>query len=112
MKLPSATTQQGTASRLVGFTLTGVCIGIAAATVREIAKRAWVTVLTGRGEGTRYLIDTVQPYAEVLLEYRPGGLILASYVYGKKLTSQERSGQKSVLARLSDFGAPQREAAL
>lgn len=53
-------TQQGTASRLVGFAVTGICIGIAAAMAREIAKRAWVTVLTGRGEGTRYLIDKPQ----------------------------------------------------
>jgi RHS repeat-associated protein len=41
-------------------------------------------------EETRYLIDTVQPYAQVLLEYRPGGLIVASYVYGNSLISQKR----------------------
>jgi len=41
---------------------------------------------------TRFLIDTVQPYAQVLLEYRPSGLIVASYVYGNALISQNRSG--------------------
>jgi len=44
------------------------------------------------GEETRYLIDTVQPYAQVLLEYRPSGLIVASYVYGNALISQNRGG--------------------
>jgi RHS repeat-associated protein len=47
---------------------------------------------TSNGVETRYLIDTVQPYPEVLLEYRPGGLIVASYVYGDQLLEQTRSG--------------------
>ena len=34
------------------------------------------------GVETPYLIDTVQPYAEVLEEYTPGGVINVSYVYG------------------------------
>jgi RHS repeat-associated protein len=45
---------------------------------------------TTAGQQTRYLIDTVQPYAQVLLEYRPSGLIVASYVYGNSLISQKR----------------------
>ncbi len=49
-----------TASRLVGFTIMGVAIGVAIALAEEIAKRAWVTVLTGRGEGTRYLLNKPQ----------------------------------------------------
>jgi len=47
---------------------------------------------TTAGQETRYLIDTVQPYAQVLLEYRPSELIVASYVYGKALISQNRGG--------------------
>jgi RHS repeat-associated protein len=44
---------------------------------------------------TRYLIDTVQPYAQVLEEYTPGGVIQVSYVYGNDLISQNRGGSKS-----------------
>jgi RHS repeat-associated protein len=47
------------------------------------------------GKETRFLIDTVQPYAEVLMEYQPGGSIAASYVYGIRLISQDRAGVKS-----------------
>ena len=47
------------------------------------------------GEETRFLIDTLQPFAQVLLEYRPSGLIAASYVYGNRLISQSRGGVKS-----------------
>jgi RHS repeat-associated protein len=44
---------------------------------------------------TRFLIDTVQQYAQVVMEYRPGGQIIASYVYGNSMISQERSGVQS-----------------
>ncbi len=47
------------------------------------------------GAETRFLIDTVQPYAQVVLEYRPSGLVLVSYVYGNDLISQLRGGAKS-----------------
>ena len=47
------------------------------------------------GAETRYLIDTVQPYAQVLEEYTPGGVIQVSYVYGNDLISQDRGGAKS-----------------
>jgi RHS repeat-associated protein len=50
---------------------------------------------TQAGQETRYLIDTVQPYAQVLLEYRPSGLIVASYVYGNGLIEQNRGGATS-----------------
>jgi RHS repeat-associated protein len=53
-----------------------------------------VSQTTG-GVETRYLIDTVQPYAQVPLEYRPSGLIVASYVYGNALISQNRGGAVS-----------------
>src|SRR5262249_6842972 len=43
----------------------------------------------------RYLIDTVQPFAQVLEEYTPGGVIQVSYVYGNDLISQDRGGAKS-----------------
>jgi RHS repeat-associated protein len=47
------------------------------------------------GEETRFLIDTVQPYAQVLLEYRPSGLLVVSYVYGNDLIAQDRAGVRS-----------------
>jgi RHS repeat-associated protein len=50
------------------------------------------------GAETRYLIDTVQPYAEVLEEYSPGGAIQVSYVYGNELISQNRGGTTSFYA--------------
>ena len=50
------------------------------------------------GDETRYLIDTIQPYAQVLEEYTPGGVIKVSYVYGNDLISQNRAGVKSFYA--------------
>jgi RHS repeat-associated protein len=47
------------------------------------------------GEETRYLLDTVQPYAQVVMEYRPSGVITVSYVYGTGLISQDRGGSKA-----------------
>jgi RHS repeat-associated protein len=47
------------------------------------------------GDVTRYLIDTVQPYAQVLEEYTRGGVVKVSYVYGNDLISQNRGGAKS-----------------
>ena len=45
---------------------------------------------TVEGQETRFLIDPLEEFARVVLEYRPGGLIVASYVYGQELISQER----------------------
>jgi RHS repeat-associated protein len=45
---------------------------------------------------TRFLIDTVQPYAQVVLEYSPSGAINAAYVYGNSLISQLRNGILSI----------------
>lgn len=50
---------------------------------------------TVNGEETRFLIETNRPYAQVLEEYTPGGIIKVSYVYGNDLITQERSGKKS-----------------
>jgi RHS repeat-associated protein len=47
------------------------------------------------GAETRYLIDAVQPYAQVLEEYAAGGAVQAAYVYGNDLVSQERGGVQS-----------------
>ncbi len=47
------------------------------------------------GDETRYLIDQVQPFAQVLVEYKPSGLAVVSYVYGNDLISQDRGGAKS-----------------
>ena len=42
------------------------------------------------GEETRFLIDTVQPYQQVVAEYTPGGVLKVSYVHGLDLISQNR----------------------
>lgn len=47
------------------------------------------------GNETRFLIDKNRPYAQVLEEYTPGGILLASYVHGHDLISQNRSSVKS-----------------
>jgi RHS repeat-associated protein len=47
------------------------------------------------GEETRYLVDINRPFAVVLEEYAPGGTLHASYVYGLRLVSQDREGQRS-----------------
>lgn len=44
------------------------------------------------GNETRFLIDTVQKYAQVALEYKPDGTINASMVWGKHLISVTKSG--------------------
>jgi RHS repeat-associated protein len=41
-------------------------------------------------EETRFLIDTVQPYQQVVAEYTPGGVLKVSYVRGLDLISQNR----------------------
>ncbi len=47
------------------------------------------------GDETRFLVDSVHPYAQVMLEYRPGGLVVASYEHSNMLISQTRAGVKS-----------------
>ncbi len=49
------------------------------------------------GQETRFLIDTLQSYPQVVLEYRPSGLITVSYVYGTRLISQNRARRAVVL---------------
>ncbi len=43
------------------------------------------------GQETRFLVDTNHPYAQVLEEYTPGGVIKVSYIHGLDLISQTRS---------------------
>jgi RHS repeat-associated protein len=50
---------------------------------------------TVSGEETRFLVDTVQPFAQVLMEYLPSGLIKVSYVYGNDLICQDPGGARS-----------------
>jgi RHS repeat-associated protein len=50
---------------------------------------------TVNGEETRFLIDANRPYAQVLEEYTPGGIIKVSYMHGNDLISQNRGGEKS-----------------
>jgi RHS repeat-associated protein len=47
------------------------------------------------GEVTKYLIDANLPYAQVLVEYRPSGLVLVSYVHGNDLINQVHDGISS-----------------
>ena len=54
------------------------------------------------GEQTKYLIDTSQPYAQVVEEYTPGGVIKVSYVHGLDLISQNRLATDGV-ARAKSF---------
>lgn len=44
----------------------------------------------GTPEITRFLVDKNRPYAQVLEEYTPGGIIQVSYVHGRDLISQNR----------------------
>ncbi len=50
---------------------------------------------TGAADETRFLLDANRPYAQVLEEYTPGGIIKVSYVFGNDLISQNRGGAKS-----------------
>ena len=47
------------------------------------------------GQETRFLIDLVQTYPQVALEYLVGGAIKAAYVHGIRLISQARGGVQS-----------------
>ncbi|ELS31336.1 MULTISPECIES: RHS repeat-associated core domain-containing protein, partial [Pseudanabaena] len=47
------------------------------------------------GVETRYLIDENRDYAQVLEEYKPDGTVIASYVYGHDLISENRNSMKS-----------------
>jgi pSer/pThr/pTyr-binding forkhead associated (FHA) protein len=49
-------TGTGSASRFVGFTITGLAIGIAVGLIEEFRKVYWLTVLTGRKEGRSYIL--------------------------------------------------------
>jgi len=47
----------GAASRLVGDTAIGACVGAAVMLVEEAAKVAWITVVAGRNEGKQYILS-------------------------------------------------------
>lgn len=47
------------------------------------------------GVETNYLLDTTQPFAQVLEEYAADGTTLASYTYGNSIISQNRNGQEN-----------------
>src|SRR5262249_27733357 len=49
------------------------------------------------GTETRYLIDQVEPYQQVALEYRPSEVVVVSYVRGNDLVLQDRGGARSYL---------------
>lgn len=53
----STFTSSGTFGRLVGFPVTGMLIGAALAQVEDMAKRSWVTVLSGSKEGRSYILS-------------------------------------------------------
>jgi RHS repeat-associated protein len=47
------------------------------------------------GVETRYLVDEVQPYAQVLKEYSPNGAVLVEYVYGNDLIAQKQGNSRT-----------------
>ncbi len=47
------------------------------------------------GQQTRYLVDENRLVPEVVAEYAPGGSLVASYVFGPELISQNRAGQQA-----------------
>lgn len=47
------------------------------------------------GDETRFLVDRVHPNTQVLLEYKPNGLVVATYEHSSMLISQTRAGTKS-----------------
>jgi RHS repeat-associated protein len=47
------------------------------------------------GVETRYLIDEMQPYAQVLEEYSPSGAVQVEYVYGNDLIAQEQGSDRT-----------------
>jgi RHS repeat-associated protein len=80
-------------NRLVGAAVTDAT-GTKAVTYRYDADGIRVAAVVA-GDETRYLIDQVQPFAQVLLEYKPSGLAVVSYVYGNDLIAQDRGGVKA-----------------
>jgi fibro-slime domain-containing protein/RHS repeat-associated protein len=50
---------------------------------------------TVNGVETRYLIDEMQPYAQVLEEYSPNGAVQVEYVYGHDLIAQEKGSDRT-----------------
>ena len=50
-------TQTGSASRFVGFTVMGIAVGVTVAFVEDMAKRSWVTVLSGPKEGRSFILS-------------------------------------------------------
>ncbi len=53
----SFATQSGSASRFIGFVLMGAAIGAAIVFAEDIAKRSWVTVLSGPKEGRSFILS-------------------------------------------------------
>lgn len=49
-------TRTGTVSRFIGFTITGLAIGVAVGLIEEFRKVYWLTVLTGGREGRNYIL--------------------------------------------------------
>ncbi|MDO8683350.1 MAG: FHA domain-containing protein [Armatimonadota bacterium] len=58
--LASGLAESGAPGRLIGFAAVGLMTGLAIALVEEIAKRAWIVVLSGRNEGKQYILTKAQ----------------------------------------------------
>ena len=52
----AAMTNGGSASRMVGFTITGLAIGVAVGLIEQFKKVYWLTILTGGREGRNYIL--------------------------------------------------------
>ena len=56
-------------------------------------------------EETRFLIDSVQPYQQVIEEYTAGGVIKVAYVHGLDLISQNRVGEGKTFYHVDGLGS-------
>ena len=60
---------------------------------------------TVNSEETRFLLDKNRPYAQVLEEYTPGGILKVSYVHGHDLISQNRHGTDKSFYHVDGLGS-------
>jgi RHS repeat-associated protein len=82
----------GPAARMVGVTVTDANGVITQQMSYQYDADGMRVSATVNGEETRYLLDTVQAYPQVLEEYTPDGTVKVSYIYGNDLISQTRAG--------------------
>ncbi|MDO8588083.1 MAG: FHA domain-containing protein [Armatimonadota bacterium] len=99
--------QYGGLSRLAGFTCVGLGTGLAVALMQELAKQAWIVVLSGRNEGREYILtkritnigrdeladvplfgDTSVAKLHATVEAGPGGYLFCDAAGGSTVNNQ------------------------